>query len=107
MGLVGQAGARVVTAQERHTAVKGAGDLFEERMTQAARIRKMKQLQNLIEAMHPLALELVSDEFTKADRRKFLEGVSFWMIFELSDALNKLCADDRKKLKSRKRSPAP
>ena len=39
---------------------------------------------------------------TPFNRRKFLEGVSFWMMFELSDALNKLCADDRKKLKSKK-----
>lgn len=62
----------------------------------------MKQLQKQIQAMHPLALALVSDEFSVADRRKFLEGVSFWMMFELSDALNKLCADDRKKLKTRK-----
>lgn len=76
-------------------------------MTQIARIRKMKQLQKQIETMHPLALELVSDEFTVADRRKFLEGVSFWMMFELSDALNNLCAEDRKRLKPRKRSPAP
>jgi len=68
-------------------------------MTHATRIRKMKQLQKQIEAMHPLALELVSDEFTNADRRKFLEGVSFWMMFELSDALQKLCADDRKHIK--------
>ena len=67
-------------------------------MTQTGRLRKMKQLQKQIEAMHPLAMELVSDDFTTADRRKFLEGVSFWMMFELSDALNKLCADDRKKL---------
>lgn len=67
-------------------------------MTQAARVRKIKQLQKQIEAMHPLALELVSDEFTVAERRKFLEGVSFWMMFELSDALNKLCAADRKRL---------
>jgi hypothetical protein len=43
----------------------------------------------------------MSDEFSPADRRKFLEGVSFWMMFELSDALNKLCADDRKKLKAK------
>lgn len=71
-------------------------------MTKAVRLRKMQQLQKQIEAMHPLALELVSDEFTSAERRKFLEGVSFWMMFELSDALNRLCADDRKKLKSRK-----
>ncbi len=68
-------------------------------MTQAGRLRKMKQLQKQIEAMHPLALELVSDQFSAAERRKFLEGVSFWMMFELSDALNRLCADDRKKLK--------
>ncbi|MEO7134618.1 MAG: hypothetical protein ABI024_10405 [Vicinamibacterales bacterium] len=61
----------------------------------------MKQLQKQIEAMHPLALELISDEFSLADRRKFLEGVSFWMMFELSDALNKLCAEDRKTLKGR------
>jgi len=67
-------------------------------MTQAVRARKMKQLQKQIEAMHPLALQLVSDEFSVAERRKFLEGVSFWMMFELSDALNRLCADDRKKL---------
>ena len=74
-------------------------------MTQAARLLKMKQLQKQIEAMHPLALELVSDEFTATDRRKFLEGVSFWMMFELSDALNKLCADDRRKLSpTRKRT---
>lgn len=71
-------------------------------MTHAARAKKIKQLQKQIEAMHPLALELVSDEFSQADRRKFLEGVSFWMMFELSDALNKLCADDRKKLKTKK-----
>jgi hypothetical protein len=76
-------------------------------MTAATRARKMKLLQKQIEAMHPLALELVSDEFSATDRRKFLEGVSFWMMFELSDALNKLCADDRKKLKPGKRSPAP
>ena len=69
-------------------------------MTQAARVRTMKQLQKQIEAMHPLALELVSDEFSVAERRKFLEGVSFWMMFELSDALNKLCADDREKLRT-------
>ena len=81
-------------------------------MTQAARLRKMKQLQKQIEAMHPLALELVSNEFSATDRRKFLEGVSFWMMFELSDALHKLCADDRRELKAtkatakRKRSPA-
>lgn len=68
-------------------------------MTQAVRLQKMKQLQKQIEAMHPLALELVSDQFSAAERRKFLEGVSFWMMFELSDALNRLCADDRKKLK--------
>ena len=68
-------------------------------MTPAARSRKMKELQKQIEAMHPLALELTSDDFSPADRRKFLEGVSFWMMFELSDALNKLCADDRRKLK--------
>lgn len=68
-------------------------------MTQAVRTRKMKQLQKQIEAMHPLALQLVSDEFSVAERHKFLEGVSFWMMFELSDALNKLCADDRKKLR--------
>jgi hypothetical protein len=68
-------------------------------MTQAARARKMHQLQKQIEAMHPLALEIVSDAFTTANRRKFLEGVPFWMIFELSDALNTLCADDRKKLR--------
>lgn len=67
-------------------------------MSQAARVRKMKQLQKLIAAMHPLAIELVSEEFSAAERRKFLEGVSFWMMFELSDALNRLCADDRKKL---------
>jgi hypothetical protein len=72
-------------------------------MTQAAKARKMKQLQKQIEAMHPLALELVSDEFSVAERRKFLEDVSFWMMFELSDALNKLCADDRKKLGKAKR----
>jgi hypothetical protein len=71
-------------------------------MTSVVRVRKMKQLQKQIEAMHPLALELVSNEFSAAERRKFLEGVSFWMMFELSDALNKLCADDRKKLKSKK-----
>ena len=76
-------------------------------MTEAVRARKMKQLQKQIEAMHPLALELVSDEFSDAERRKFLEGVSFWMMFELSDALNKLCADDRKKLgKPRKTGPS-
>ena len=75
-------------------------------MTQAARVRTMKQLQKQIEATHPLALKLVSDEFSAADRRKFLEGVSFWMMFELSDALNQLCADDRKKLERRKRSSA-
>lgn len=69
-------------------------------MTKAARIRKMRQLQKQIEAMHPLAIELVSEEFTDGERRKFLEGVSFWMMFELSDALNKLCADDRKNLKA-------
>jgi hypothetical protein len=69
-------------------------------MTQAARLRTMKQLQKQIEAMHPLALEIVSDEFSLADRRRFLEGVSFWMMFELSDALNKLCADDREKLRT-------
>lgn len=68
-------------------------------MTQAVRARKMKQLQKQIEAMHPLALEVVSEDFTVAERRKFLEGVSFWMMFELSDALNELCADDRKKLR--------
>ena len=60
----------------------------------------MNQLQKQIEAMHPLALELVSDEFSVAERRKFLEGVSFWMMFELSDALNKLCADDRERLRT-------
>lgn len=75
-------------------------------MTRADKLRKMKQLQKQIEAIHPLAMELVSDQFTEPDRRKFLEGVSFWMMFELSDALNKLCADDRKKLKPRKRTPA-
>lgn len=62
----------------------------------------MNQLRKQIEAMHPLALELMSDEFSPSDRRKFLEGVSFWMMFELSDALNKLCAEDRKKLKTKK-----
>jgi len=67
-------------------------------MTQAARVRKIRQLQKQIEAMHPLALDLVSDQFTAADRRKFLEGVSFWMMFELSDALHRLCAEDRRKL---------
>lgn len=71
-------------------------------MTQAARVRKIKQLQTQIEAMHPLALELVSGEFTVAERRKFLEGVSFWMMFELSDALNRLCAEDRRLLKPTK-----
>jgi hypothetical protein len=82
-------------------------------MTKATRFRKMQQLQKQIEAMHPLAIELVSDEFTDAERRKFLEGVSFWMMFELSDAFNRLCADDRRQLKAakatakRKRSPAP
>jgi hypothetical protein len=82
-------------------------------MTQAARARKMQQLQKQIAAMHPLALALVSDEFTPANRRKFLEGVPFWMIFELSDSLNRLCAEDRQELKAaqskskRKRSPAP
>jgi hypothetical protein len=80
-------------------------------MTQAARTRKIRDLQRQIEAMHPLAIELVSDQFTATDRRKFLEGVSFWMMFELSDALNTLCADDRRKLgaqrtRTRKRSPA-
>ena len=69
-------------------------------MTAAARARKMKQLQQQIEAMHPLALELMSEDFSPADRRKFLEGVSFWMMFELSDALNRLCADDREKLRA-------
>ena len=69
-------------------------------MTDAARTRKMKLLQKQIEAMHPLALELIADEFSPADRRRFLEGVSFWMMFELSDALNKLCADDREKLRT-------
>ena len=67
-------------------------------MTRANRVRTIKQLQLHIEAMHPLAMAMVSEEFSEADRRKFLEGVSFWMMFELSDALNKLCADDRKKL---------
>jgi division protein CdvB (Snf7/Vps24/ESCRT-III family) len=82
-------------------------------MTKTARIRKMQQLQKQIEAMHPLAIELVSEKFTNADRRKFLEGVSFWMMFELSDAFNRLCAEDRRELKGtaatakRKRSPAP
>ncbi len=71
-------------------------------MTATVRASKMQKLQKQIAAMHPLALELVSDEFSVADRRKFLEGVPFWMIFELSDALNTLCADDRKKLKTRK-----
>jgi hypothetical protein len=75
-------------------------------VTQAARARKMKQLQKLIEEMHPLALELVSDEYSVAERRKFLEGVSFWMMFELSDALNKLCADDRKKLGHKATKPS-
>ena len=60
----------------------------------------MHQLQKQIEAMHPLALELISDKFSPGDRRKFLEGVSFWMMFELSDALNKLCADDRENLRT-------
>lgn len=69
-------------------------------MTNAARVRTMKQLQKQVEAMHPLALALMSDEFSQAERRKFLEGVSFWMMFELSDALNKLCADDREKLRT-------
>lgn len=68
-------------------------------MTQAARARTIKQLQKQIEAMHPVATALVSEEFSSAERRKFLEGVSFWMMFELSDALAKLCADDRKRLK--------
>jgi hypothetical protein len=70
-------------------------------MTQADKLRTIKQLQKQIEAMHPLALEVVSERFTVADRRKFLEGVSFWMMFELSDALHTLCADDRKKLNKR------
>jgi hypothetical protein len=72
-------------------------------MTQAARARKLQQLQKQIAAMHPVAIEIVSKAFTVAERRKFLEGVPFWMMFELSDALNKLCADDRKKLKPRKK----
>jgi hypothetical protein len=71
-------------------------------MTQGARARKMHQLQQQIEAMHPIAIEMVSDAFTPANRRRFLEGVPFWMIFELSDALNKLCAEDRKKLAAKK-----
>lgn len=69
-------------------------------MTDVARARKIKQLQKHIEAMHPLALELISEKFSVAERRKFLEGVSFWMMFELSDALNKLCADDRQQLRT-------
>jgi hypothetical protein len=82
-------------------------------MTQAARARKMQQLQKQIAAMHPVALELVSDEFTAANRRRFLEGVPIWMIIELSDSLNRLCAEDRRELKPTKskskpkRSPAP
>lgn len=76
-------------------------------MTRALRVQKIGKLQKQIAAMHPLALELVSKEFSVADRRLFLEGVPFWMMFELADALSRLCADDRKKLTTRKRSPAP
>ncbi len=74
-------------------------------MTGPVKAKKMRQLQQQIEAMHPLALELMSGEFTTTDRRKFLEGVSFWMMFELSDALNELCADDRKKLGAKATTP--
>lgn len=82
-------------------------------MNRAERAEKMKKLQKQIAAMHPLALDLVSDAFSAADRRKFLEGVPFWMIFELSDALHRLTAEDRRALKptkttaKRKRTPAP
>lgn len=82
-------------------------------MTKAVRAQKIEKLQKQVAAMHPLATELASDEFTVADRRKFLEGVPFWMMFELSDALHRLCAEDRRELKStkstakRKRTPAP
>ena len=62
----------------------------------------MEKLQKQIAAMHPLALELLSEEFTATDRRKFLEGVPFWMMFELSDALTRLCADDRRELKAKR-----
>jgi len=82
--------------------VKGKGPGIISRakqMDKAVRAKKFAKLQKQIAAMHPLALELTSDEFSVADRRKFLEGVPFWMIFELSDALNKLSADDRKRLK--------
>ena len=72
-------------------------------MIQAVRAQKIAKLQKQIAAMHPLALELVSEEFTATDRRKFLEGVPFWMMFELSDALAKLCADDRRALKAKAR----
>jgi hypothetical protein len=71
-------------------------------MNREERAEKMTKLQKQIAAMHPLAMELVSEEFTVADRRKFLEGVPIWMIFELSDALNRLCADDRRKLKAKR-----
>jgi hypothetical protein len=73
-------------------------------MLRAVRAQKIEKLQKQIAAMHPLALELISGEFTATDRRKFLEGVPFWMMFELSDALAKLCADDRRALKAKGRS---
>jgi len=74
-------------------------------MIRAVRDQKIKKLQKQIAAMHPLALELVSKEFSVADRRLFLEGVPFWMMFELSDALTKLCADDRRELKAKRVRP--
>jgi hypothetical protein len=73
-------------------------------MTQAQRAEKMNKLQKQIAAMHPLAMEIISDEFSDANRRRFLEGVPIWMLLELSDALNRLCAEDRRKLKARKPS---
>jgi hypothetical protein len=75
-------------------------------MIRAVRTQKMEKLQKQIAAMHPLALELLSEEFTATDRRKFLEGVPFWMMFELSDALTRLCADDRRKLKGKQGRPS-
>jgi hypothetical protein len=71
-------------------------------MNTASRAEKMKKLQRQIAAMHPLAMEIVSEEFSDANRRKFLEGVPIWMLFELSDVFNRLCAEDRRELKASK-----
>jgi hypothetical protein len=82
-------------------------------MNRAERADTMKRLQKQIAAMHPLAMNLMSEHFPARPRRKFLEGVPIWAILELSDAFNRLCAEDRRELKAskpitkRKRSPAP